>query len=151
MTYCYWIRQGSPLFCIPRLARRIWRGNAVTLCLKNACARPYCVKNRLKRLIYFPVNSAFSPIFALSGHRSSIFQTELSTETSTSLQKKPAAGAGIPSSGHIRSGIDRDEQERQTGGALGDGASITCCARWVRRTSSGLTRRMAANPATPAP
>lgn len=23
-----------------------------TLCLKNACARPYCVKNRLKRLIY---------------------------------------------------------------------------------------------------
>ncbi len=67
-----------------------------TLCLKNACARPYCVKNRLKRLIYFPVNSAFSPIFALSGHRSSIFQTELSK---TSFFRQSVASVGTP--GHV--------------------------------------------------
>ncbi|WP_287123994.1 hypothetical protein [Chromohalobacter sp.] len=58
-----------------------------TLYLKNACARPYGVKNRLERQpgqnAHLPrVNWSASPvrfssIFALSGHRSSIFQTEL--------------------------------------------------------------------------
>nr|WP_144063019.1 hypothetical protein [Halomonas anticariensis] len=44
-------------------------------CQKTVCARPYGVKNQLKDLIYNHVNSVFSLIFALSGHRSPTFQT----------------------------------------------------------------------------